>query len=158
MPGIESKARELKAKFYRGAPKANQPKIERVIDIYKSGKVNFRTAQNVVLGLYSPSLVGRTKVERDYEDYINAYAEAEEVPKGLIRVRRARRVLEDELDRLKGVKKKFQLDVILYTDERKRDRDRFKDEEPVDDEEERKRRKLDKKRYTKKHKLSLIHI
>ena len=35
MPGIESKARELKAKFYRGAPKANQPKIERVIDIYK---------------------------------------------------------------------------------------------------------------------------
>ena len=36
MPGIESKARELKAKFYRGAPKANQPKIEEVINIYKT--------------------------------------------------------------------------------------------------------------------------
>jgi H+/Cl- antiporter ClcA len=52
MPGIESKARELKAKFYRGAPKANQPKIEEVIDIYRNNRnVSFRTVQNVVLGL-----------------------------------------------------------------------------------------------------------
>ena len=55
MPGIATKARELKAKFYRGAPKANQPKIEEVIDIYKNNRnVSFRTVQNVVLGLYSP--------------------------------------------------------------------------------------------------------
>ena len=105
MPGIESKARELKAKFYRGAPKANQPKIEEVIDIYRNNRnVSFRTVQNVVLGLYSPSLVGRTRAERDYQDFIQAYANAEEEapPQGLVKLRRARRKMDEELARLKG--------------------------------------------------------
>jgi len=105
MPGIATKARELKAKFYRGAPKANQPKIEEVIDIYRNNRnVSFRTTQNVVLGLYSPSLVGRTKAERDYQDFIKAYANTDEEapPEGLIKVRRQRRKMEEELARLKG--------------------------------------------------------
>ena len=155
MPGIATKARELKAKFYRGAPKANQPKIEEVIDIYRNNRnVSFRTTQNVVLGLYSPSLVGRTKAERDYQDFIKAYANTDEEapPEGLIKVRRQRRKMEDELARLKGEKKKFQLDVILYTKEEKRNRADFVDDTPAKDEEEKKRRKIDDRRYRRRHK------
>jgi hypothetical protein len=153
MPGVKSKANELKAKYYRGAPKANQPKIEEVIDVYRSGKnVNFRTVENVVMGLYSPTLVGRTRAERSYQDFMNAYANAEEAaPPGLVRVRRARQRAEEELARLKGAKK-FQLDVILYTTEEKRNRTDFIDDEPAKDREEERRKKLDKKRYTKRHK------
>ena len=136
MPGIATKARELKAKCYRGAPKANQPKIEQVIDIYRDNRnVNFRTVQNVVLGLYSPSLVGRTRAERDYQDFIKAYAHSdEEAPEeGLIKVRRRRKKMEEELARLKGEKKKFQLDVILYTKEEKRNRTDYVDDKPAKD-------------------------
>ena len=156
MPGIESKAKELKVKFYKGAPKDNQPKIQEVIDIYKSGKnVNFRTVQNVVLGLYSPSLFGRKKAEQNYQDFLSAYNNAEELPKGLVRVRKERLRLEDQLDRLKGVKKKYQLDVILYTEESKRNRDAFQDNEPLPRVG---KMKLDNRRFTKKHKgLSQYH-
>jgi len=155
MPGIATKARELKAKFYRGAPKANQPKIEEVIDIYRNNRnVSFRTTQNVVLGLYSPSLVGRTKAERDYQDFIKAYANTDEEapPEGLIKVRRQRRKMEDELARLKGEKKKFQLEAIFYTKEEKRNRADFVDDTPAKDEEEKKRRKIDDRRYRRRHK------
>jgi len=155
MPGIATKARELKAKFYRGAPKANQPKIEEVIDIYRNNRnVSFRTTQNVVLGLYSPSLVGRTKAERDYQDFIKAYANTDEEapPEGLIKVRRQRRKMEDELARLKGEKKKFQLETIFYTKEEKRNRADFVDDTPAKDEEEKKQRKIDNRRYRRRHK------
>ena len=160
MPGIESKARELKAKFYRGAPKANQPKIEEVIDIYKNNRnVSFRTVQNVVLGLYSPSLVGRTRAERDYQDFVQAYANAEEEapPPGLVKLRRARRKMDEELARLKGEKKVFQLEAILYTKEEKRNRADFIDDTPAKDEE-KKQRKIESRRYRKRHKgLSQYH-
>ena len=155
MPGIATKARELKAKFYRGAPKANQPKIEKVIDIYKDNRnVNFRTVQNVVLGLYSPSLVGRTRAERDYQDFIRAYAHSDEEPplEGLMKARLQRKRKEEELARLKGDKKQFQLDVILYTKEEKRNRADFVDDNPPKDKEEEKLRKLDIMRYRRKHK------
>ena len=82
--------------------------------------MNFRTVENVVLGLYSPTLVGRTRAERSYQDFMNAYANAEEAaPPGLVRVRRKRQRMEEELARLKGEKKKFQLDVLLLTQTRR---------------------------------------
>ena len=66
MPSVESKARELKNRFYKAAPKANQPKIEEVINVYKSGRnVNFRTVENVVIGLYSPTIVGEEEGRAD---------------------------------------------------------------------------------------------
>ena len=160
MPGVKSKANELKAKYYRGAPKANQPKIEEVMDVYRSGKnVNFRTVEDVVMGLYSPTLVGRTRAERSYQDLMNAYANAEEAaPEGLVRVRRARQRAEEELARLKGVKKKFQLDVLLYTDEEKRSRDAFLDDRQELGKEEEKRMRQERRRYTRRHKgLSQYH-
>ena len=62
MPGIQSKAKSLMRRFYDYAPKAQHSKIQQVIDIYKRGThVNFRTVENVVIGLYSPTLIGNVK-------------------------------------------------------------------------------------------------
>ena len=122
MPGIASNAKKLMHRFYDYAPKKQQPKIQKVIDIYKRGThVNYRTVENTVIGLYSPSLVGKQKADRMYDDYIKAYDTAEVVPKGLARARRQRLELEGKLDKLKGIKKTYQLEVILYTQERKTD-------------------------------------
>ena len=53
MPGIASNAKKLMHRFYDYAPKKLQPKIQKVIDIYKRGThVNYRTVENTVIGLY----------------------------------------------------------------------------------------------------------
>ena len=44
MPGIASNAKKLMHRFYDYAPKKQQPKIQKVIDIYKRGTHgNYRT-------------------------------------------------------------------------------------------------------------------
>ena len=112
--------------------------------------MNFRTVENVVIGLYSPTIVGRKKAEQMYQDFISAYADAEELPKGLVRVRRERLKLEDKLAKLKGEKKRFQLEVMLYTSERKLDP--FHDHPVQEPMPHQGKIKLDNKAFRKKHK------
>ena len=65
MPSVLSRIAELRNKFYKFAPKQSQGKIEKVFEIYKDrANLDFRTVQNMVLGLYSPSLIGKDKVEK----------------------------------------------------------------------------------------------
>ena len=43
MPSVLSRVSELKHKFYDYAPKKNQPKIEKVLEMYKDkANMNFR--------------------------------------------------------------------------------------------------------------------
>ena len=74
MPSVLSRIAELRNKFYKFAPKQSQGKIEKVFEIYKDrANLNFRTVQNMVLALYSPSLIGRDKVEKMYANFLNKY-------------------------------------------------------------------------------------
>ena len=132
MPSILTKSRELEHKFLRGAPKGNKERIQEVIDIYKSHKnVNFLTTQNMVLALYSPSLYSKLKVDKMYENFISKHADTEAFPGDHIRTWRYADRMKERLDRLTGVKRHFQLEVYLYTQERKMDptRDYPKQEE-----------------------------
>ena len=122
MPSILTKSRELEHKFLRGAPKGNKERIQEVIDIYKSHKnVNFLTTQNMVLALYSPSLYSKLKVDKMYENFISKHADTEAFPGDHIRTWRYADRMKERLDRLTGVKRHFQLEVYLYTQERKMD-------------------------------------
>ena len=47
--------------------------------------MNFRTVQNMVLALYSPSLIGRDKVEKMYANFLNKYENEEKYPTDLRR-------------------------------------------------------------------------
>ena len=132
MPSILSKSRELEHKFLRCAPKGNKENMQEVIDIYKGHKnVNFLTTQNMVLALYSPSLYGKLKVEKMYDNFISKHADTEAFPGDHIRTWRYADRMKERLDRLTGVKRHFQLEVYLYTQERKMDptRDYPKQEE-----------------------------
>ena len=81
MPSVLSRLNELKRRFYDYAPKKNQEKIEKVLEIYKDrANLNFRTVQNMVLALYSPSLMGRDKVEKMYENFLSKYQNEEKHP------------------------------------------------------------------------------
>ncbi len=84
MPSILSRIAELNTKFYNFAPKRSQEKIEKVLEIYKDrANLNFRTVQNMVLALYSPSLIGRDKVEKMYANFVNKYQNEEKYPTDL---------------------------------------------------------------------------
>ncbi len=65
MPSVLSRVSELKRKFLKNAPKQSQEKIEKVLEIYQDrANISFPVVQNMVLALYSPSLIGRPKVEK----------------------------------------------------------------------------------------------
>ena len=131
MPNIQAKANGLERRFYNEMRKTDpdRAKVKEVIDIYRRGThVNFRTAENTVLALYSPFLFGKRKAERMYKDFVSAYGNPEDiVPNGLARARRANLRLEEQLGRLRGAKKTYDLHVMLYTSEEKLDmtRDRI---------------------------------
>ena len=81
MPSVLSRLNELKNKFYDNAPKKNQPKIEKVLEMYKDkANMNFKVVQNMVIALYSPSLFGREKVEKMYENFLSKYQNEEAFP------------------------------------------------------------------------------
>ncbi len=65
MPSCLSRASELEHKYLKYAPKKNQEKIERVLEMYKDNdNMNFTVVQNMVMARYYPSLLGREKVEK----------------------------------------------------------------------------------------------
>ena len=128
MPSVLSRIAELKNKFYKLAPKKNQEKIVKVLEIYKDrANLNFRTVQNMVLALYSPSLMGRDKVEKMYENFLSKYQDEEKYPTDLRREMSTKEKLEERRDRLLGVKRTYQLNVILFTQEKKLDPTKKKD-------------------------------
>ena len=72
MPSVLSRVNELKRRFSQYAPKKNQGKIEKVLEMYKGkANMNFRVVENMVIALYSPSLFGREKVEKMYENFLS---------------------------------------------------------------------------------------
>ena len=122
MPSVLSRIAELKNKFYKFAPKQSQGKIEKVLEIYKDrANLNFRTVQNMVMALYSPSLIGKDKAEKMYENFLSKYENEEKYPTDLRREMTNKEKLEERRDRLLGVKRSYQLHVVLYTQEKKLD-------------------------------------
>ena len=93
-----------------------------MLEIYKDrANMNFRTVQNMVLALYSPSLMGRDKAEKMYENFLSKYQDEEKYPTDLRREMSTKERLEERRDRLLGVKRSYQLHVVLYTQEKKLD-------------------------------------
>ena len=105
MPGVRNKANKLMHRFYDYATKTNQPKIKEVIDIYRRGThVNYKTVENTVIGLYSPSLIGKHKADRMYDDYMKKHGEEEayDIAPRLLKLRDLRMKLDDTLARLRA--------------------------------------------------------
>ena len=81
MPSVLSRVNELKHRFSQYAPKKNQEKIEKVLEMYKDkANMNFKVVENMVIALYSPSLFGREKVEKMYENFLSKYQNEESFP------------------------------------------------------------------------------
>ena len=125
MPSVLSRVKELKSKFLTGAPKSTADKIKKVIDLYQDkANLNFTTVQNMVVALYSPSLVGKSKVEKMYENFMSKYENAEtDYRRGMTWKEKH----QERMDRINGVKQKYQLSVLLYTQKRKLDGKRAED-------------------------------
>ena len=125
MPSVLSRAAEPKRKFLKYAPKQNQEKIKEVLEIYKDrAYLKFNSVQ---LALYSPSLLGNEKVEKMYQNFLSKYQDQEKYPQDWTRYMTAKEKLEERRDRLLGVKRTYQLNVILFTQERKLDPAKKKD-------------------------------
>ena len=81
MPSVVTRVKELKRKFYESAPAQNQPKIEKALSMYKDkANVNFTVVQNMVLALYSPTLMGKKNVDKMYENFLSKYGDEEAFP------------------------------------------------------------------------------
>ena len=64
--------------------------------------MNFNAVQNMVLALYSPSLLGRDKVEKMCENFLSKYQNEEKHPQDWTRGMTAKEKLEEGRDRLLG--------------------------------------------------------
>ena len=123
MPSVLSRVSELKRKFLKNAPKQSQEKIEKVLEIYQDrANISFPVVQNMVLALYSPSLIGRPKVEKMYENFLSKYQNEETHPEDYTRGMRYSEKLQERRDRLLGVRKTYQINVSLFTQTRKLDK------------------------------------
>jgi len=122
MPSVLSRVSELKRRFYDYAPKKSQEKIDKVLEMYKDkANMNFKTVENMVMALYSPSLFGRDKVEKMYENFLSKFQNEEAFPISWTRGMTNKEKLQDRRDRITGTKRGFQLHVVLYTQEKKLD-------------------------------------
>ena len=122
MPSVSSRVSELKHKFLQHAPKKNQPKIEKVLEMYKGkANMNFKVVENMVIALYSPSLFGREKVEKMYQNFLSKYQNEESFPTSWTRGMTKKEKLQERRDRILGTKRSYQLHVVLYTQEKKLD-------------------------------------
>ena len=131
MPSIVSRANELERKFHHRAPMGNRDKIMTVLNIYRDRKnVPFMAVQNMVLALYSPSLFstarqrGKDVAEKMYENFLSKYQNATAYPDDNVRTLRYTEKLHERRDRILGIRRTYQLHVILYTQARKMDPER----------------------------------
>jgi hypothetical protein len=119
MSSVLTRIKDLKRRFLAGAPKSRQEQIQNVLDLYaeKAG-LNFQTVQNMVLALYSPSFMGKTKVDKMYENFMSKYKNADvDYRRGMTWKEKH----QEREDRRTGTKQKYQISVILYTQKRRLD-------------------------------------
>jgi hypothetical protein len=129
MPSVLQIAQNLENRYISGAPKANKEKIKRVIQIYKENKnVTRNIAEKVVMSLYLPSAFGQVgkrgkpyKADEMYDEFVSRYKDAS----GYVQRLTARSG---------GIKRKYQVRVVLFTQARKQDPDKepFQQDEVVD--------------------------
>ena len=81
----------------------------------------------MVLALYSPTLIGRDKVEKMYASFFDKYENEEKHPQDWTRSMTNKEKLEERRDRLLGFKRNYQINVILFTQEKKLDPTKKKD-------------------------------
>jgi hypothetical protein len=118
MPSVVQIAQNLENRYISGAPKANKEKIKRVIQIYKENKnVTKNIAEKVVMSLYLPSafgVVGKrgkpSKADEMYDEFVSRYTGASADT-------------ERPTTRRRGIKRKYQVRVVLFTQARKQDPD-----------------------------------
>ncbi|MFM7982934.1 MAG: hypothetical protein ACKPKO_26780, partial [Candidatus Fonsibacter sp.] len=98
------------------APRANQDKIKRAIQMYRNSQsVTRTTVEKVAMALYLPSAFGRVgkkgklgKADEIYEEFISGYQDTN----------------GERRERLTGLNRNHQLRVVLYTQARKQYPDR----------------------------------
>ena len=119
MPSVLTRVKELSSKFLKGAPKNRQDQIQKVLDLYaQKANLSFTTVQNMVVALYSPSLIGKTKADKMYENFISKYSNSEtDYRRGMTWKEKH----QEREDRRTGTKQKYQINVILYTQKRRLD-------------------------------------
>ena len=72
MPNVLSRAKELERRFQDYAPAQSQEKIKKVLQMYKDkSNMNFTVVQNMVMALYSPTLLGKKNVDKMYENFLS---------------------------------------------------------------------------------------
>ena len=122
MPSVLARIKELKRKFYDNAPAQNRPKIEKVLEMYKEkSNMNFTVVQNMVLALYSPTLMGKKNVDKMYENFLSKYGNEEAFPMDYTRGMTNKEKLQERRDRILGRKQSYQLFVAIYTQEKRMD-------------------------------------
>ena len=107
MPSMLQVAQNLENKYLNSAPRANREKIKNVIQIYRNYRnVTRNNAERIVMALYLPSAFGRVgkkwklgKADEMYEEFISRYQDTN----------------VERRERLSGIKRSYQLRVVLYT-------------------------------------------
>ncbi|MFM7980379.1 MAG: hypothetical protein ACKPKO_13785, partial [Candidatus Fonsibacter sp.] len=95
------------------APRANREKIRYVIQIYRNNRIVTRNnAERIVMALYLPSAFGRVgkkgklgKADEMYEEFISRYQDTN----------------VEQRESRSGIKRSYQLRVVLFTQARKAD-------------------------------------
>ena len=126
MPSISKRADELENKFMKGAPERNRAKIKKVLDVYRQRSgVPFLTVQNMVVALYSPSLINtkkdKYKVDEMYQNFLSKYENQVRHPEDYMRGLKGREREEERRDRVLGRGRKYKVKVVLFTQTRKLD-------------------------------------
>ena len=114
MPSVISNAKSLEHRFLPFAKKSNRDRITQVLEIYRSKNVNSLTTQNLVTALSSPSVLGKNgseKVDKLFDTFISKYSEGKTYSD--VRSRHVDK-LKEKADRVKGIKRQFQLKIGLY--------------------------------------------
>ena len=157
MPSITQVAQHLEDKYLKYATKHNQENIKHAIHIYRDRRnVPRNIVEKAVMALYLPSAFGRVgkkgklgKAEEIYEDFVSRYQDDNSYPTDLVRSWRYTDKLQDRQDRLKGIKRNYQLRVVLFTQARKQDpnKEPFQQDEAAEQIIQKRSRKYDRAKH-----------
>ena len=135
-------AQSIEHNNFNYAPKSSHEKIKHIIQIYRDRRnVPRHIVEEAVMALYLPSAFGRVgkkgkpgKAEEIYEDFGSRYQDDNSYPTDLVRSWRYTDKLQDRQYRLKGIKRNYQLRVVLFAQARKQDpnRDPFQQDGAVE--------------------------
>ena len=144
MPSVVQIAQNLENRYLSGAPKSNKEKIKHVIQLYRENKnVTRNIAEKVVMSLYLPSAIGvvgkrgkPSKADEMYDEFVSRYTGASADT-------------ERPTARRRGIKRKYQVRVVLFTQARKQDpnAEPFQQDEVVDRLIQKRARKYDRAKH-----------